>query len=55
MRTSPRPNVTNGLAYLIPVVANSVTNVPPPELANPAPNDAVDGSMTTHPSLSLAL
>jgi len=37
--------------HLIPVSANSVMNTPPPAFANAAPYDAVDGSITTQPSL----
>jgi hypothetical protein len=42
------------MTHLTPTSANSVTNTPPPALANPAPYEAVDGSTTTQPWLEFA-
>lgn len=43
----------NRSTYEIPVSANSVTNMPPPACAKPAPYDAVLGLVVMQPSFEL--
>lgn len=46
--------VASWVTYDIPLVANSVTKMPPPEAAKPGPYDVVLGFVTMQPSLLLA-